>query len=99
MKFDDRFFQNLEKLCRIQFTDEEKKEMLNNMNNILKHMEELNQINTDNVQPCSYVTQQAFTNVFRKDEIGETLSRDAFLENAPDKISGMLRTPPVMKTE
>lgn len=97
IQFDDQFFQNLEKLCRIQFSAEEKKEMLKNMNNILKHMEELNEINTDNVQPCAYVSQQSFTNVLRKDAIGETLAREDFLSNAPDQIGGMIRTPPVMK--
>ena len=97
MQFDDEFFHNLEKLCRIQFTAEEKQEMLKNMKNILKHMDELNEINTDNVQPCAYVSQQALTNVFRNDEIGNTLSREDFLINAPDQIGGMIRTPPVMK--
>jgi aspartyl-tRNA(Asn)/glutamyl-tRNA(Gln) amidotransferase subunit C len=97
LQFDDHFFHNLEKLCRIQFTEEEKKDMLTNMNNILKHMEELNSINTDNVQPCSYVLQQSLSNVLRKDEIGQTLSHEDFLRNAPDQIGGMIRTPPVMK--
>lgn len=83
-------------LSRISCTEEEQKSLLENLEKILSYIELLEEIDTTNVSPCNQVIAGA-ANVMREDEIGETLPRELFLENAPAKIGGLIRVPPVIK--
>ena len=87
---------NLSKLSRIQCDENEKEDLLKNLNNIIRYMDSLNEIDTSDVKPSSHVLESIY-NVFREDEIEETLSRDLFLANAPAHIAGMIRVPIVLK--
>lgn len=91
-------FIKLTKLCRISCTDEEKVKFLKSLGNILKYIEALKEVNTDNVPPCNTVL-ETLSNVMRDDTPGAILSRDEFLANAPAHTGGMVRVPPVMKQE
>ena len=91
-------FIKLTKLCRISCTDEEKAKFLKSLGNILKYIEALQEVNTDNIPPCNTVL-DTLSNVMREDIPGEILSRDAFLANAPAHTGGMVRVPPVIKQE
>lgn len=86
----------LAKLCRIACTDEEKKVYLEQLTRVLSYAEQLNEVDTGGVEPC-YTVLEKLTSVFREDEVGETLSRESFLSNAPAHTGGMVRVPPVIK--
>lgn len=86
----------LTKLSRIRCTETEKDTLLKDLKKILKYMEQLNEIDTENVPPCSHVLAD-MVNVTREDVVGPTMPRDTFLENAPSHIGGMIRVPPVIK--
>lgn len=88
--------QELTRLCRIDCTEEEQESLLNDLEKILAYFEQLEQIDTDNVPPCNHVL-EAMSNVMREDIVGEVLNRDAFLNNAPSHVGGMIRVPPVIK--
>lgn len=88
--------QDLIQLCRIDCNEEEQEKLLNDLKNILTYIEQLNEVNTENVSPCNHVL-EGVANVMRDDVIGQTLSRDDFLANAPSQVGGMIRVPPVIK--
>lgn len=91
-------FLKLAKLCRISCTEEEKVKFLKSLDNVLKYIEALKEVNTDNIPPCNTVL-ETLSNVMRDDTPGEVLSRDAFLANAPAHTGGMVRVPPVIRQE
>lgn len=84
-------------LCRIDCTEEEQASLLKDLQKMLAYFELLNEINTENVPPCNQVI-AGVTNAMREDEVGCTLPREVFLENAPAQIGGMIRVPPILKT-
>ncbi len=98
MQFDEKELRKLAKLCRIECSEEEQKTLVQNLRNILAYVEQLNEIDTGNVEPC-YRILEGISNVMREDESGETLDRELFLANAPSHVGGMVRVPPVIKFE
>ncbi len=99
MQFDRNSLQKLQKLSRIQCTPEEEQSLLESLQNILNHFEQLNQVNTDHVEACNHVLGALHYNVMRKDETGPLLSRDEFLANSPSHVGGMIRVLPILKKE
>ena len=77
--------------------EEEEVKLLLDLQNILSYVELMNEVDTDNIKPCNHVLEEMF-NVDRADVVGEVMPREVFLANAPDKIGGMIRVPPIMKS-
>jgi aspartyl-tRNA(Asn)/glutamyl-tRNA(Gln) amidotransferase subunit C len=96
VKLDRAQIKYLTELCRIECTEEEQVNLLKDLDKILNYMEQLNEIDTTAVEPCHHVLEDV-VNVTREDAIGETLSRDVFLANAPSHIGGLIRVPTVIK--
>ena len=93
---DKNMIHYLKQLIHIHCTEDEHESLVNDLGEMLDYMEQLREVDTENVSPCHHVLEN-FTNVMREDEVGETLSREAFLKNAPSHIGGMIRVPPVIK--
>ena len=89
---------NLQKLARIALSLEEEKRLLNNLKNILLHVEKMQEVDTETVEPCSHVI-DGVDAPLRNDEPKRLIPRDEFLKNAPDHIGGMIRVPRVIKEE
>ncbi len=96
-EFNEETLEHLEKLCRIQCSPEEEQEILNTLPRILDYINQLNEVDTSETAPCSYVLQDMLKNLMRDDAVGQTLSREKFLNNAPDHVGGMIRVPTVLK--
>lgn len=86
-------------LSRIAVSPEEEESLLKDLQKILHHVEQLNELDTSQVEPCTYVNKSLSQTPLREDVVEETLTRDVFLKGAPDQIGGMLRVPPVLKPE
>lgn len=97
--FDQSTLRNLESLCRIKCKKEEEEGLLNSLKQIIHHIEQLNEINTEGVEPCSYVLKEMQRPIMREDTAGEVISNELFLSNAPDHIGKMIRVPPIIKQE
>ena len=65
--------------------------MASQLSGILEHVEHINELELDDVEPTSHVI--ALENVFRPDEPRPSLDRDEILESAPDPASGAFRVP------
>lgn len=88
--------EQLTKLSRIGCTEEEQERILLDLGKILAYVEQLHEVNTDNVAPCSHVLEGMY-NVMRDDVVGPTMPREVFLANAPSHTGGLVRVPPVIK--
>ena len=93
---DKETLKNLTKLCRIDCTEEEQEALLIDLKKILNYVEQLTEVDVTNVPPCNHVLED-IVNVTREDAIGKTLSREAFLSNAPSQVGGMIKVPTVIK--
>ncbi|MEM8728014.1 MAG: Asp-tRNA(Asn)/Glu-tRNA(Gln) amidotransferase subunit GatC [Chlamydiota bacterium] len=87
---------DLTKLCRIDCSDEDLKRLLQNLQSILGYIDQLKEVDTENVPVCNHVGEEV-TTLMREDEATESLDRNAFLENSPSHIGGMIRVPTVIR--
>lgn len=85
------------RLSRIDCSEEEQEALLRDLQKILNLFEQLQEIDTENVSPCNHVL-EGMGNVMRDDVTQEAMPREVFLSNAPSQIGGMIRVPPVMKS-
>jgi aspartyl-tRNA(Asn)/glutamyl-tRNA(Gln) amidotransferase subunit C len=79
------------KLARLKLDDEEIERMSSELSGILEHIEHINELELENVEPTTHVI--ALENVLRPDEPRPSWSRDEVLERAPDPASGAFRVP------
>jgi aspartyl-tRNA(Asn)/glutamyl-tRNA(Gln) amidotransferase subunit C len=96
---DEEMIKYLAELSRIAVSGDEKEALLKDLRKILKYVEQLNEVDTANVAPCTYVTQALKETPLRDDVPMNSLTRDAFLKDAPLFIAGMVRVPPVLKQD
>ena len=96
-KFDKETLQHLQNLCRIKCSEEENEIFVENIKKVLDYMEMLKEVDTENVKPLYQVSEGSYLPL-REDIIGDTLDRQTFLNNAPSSTAGMVRVPPIIKT-
>lgn len=87
----DETMEYLEILSQIQLTPEEKKKTAEELRQILKYMEKLETLNTDQAEPMSHV--YPIKNIFREDIITNTEDKEEMLKNAPQKKEGQYMVP------
>lgn len=88
---------NVAKLSRLEFTEEEIAKFQVDLNNILKYVDELSEVDTDGVVPM--VQANHLGNRFREDEVKPSLTQEESMKNSPVKIDGMLVVPKVVGGE
>jgi len=81
-------------LARLEFNDEAKTEIINDMNRMLKFVDKLNELDTEGQEPLIYMTDAV--NVMREDEIEQTITQHEALKNAPKKDSDYFKVPKVI---
>lgn len=62
---------------------------------VLEHVERLNELDTDDIEPTSYILEQQ--NVVRVDTPGPVWPREEMLANAPEKEQGYFAVPKVVE--
>lgn len=97
-QFNDKELLKLTKLARISCTKEEQASLLEKLTRILSYIEQLNELDTAETQPCNHILPTVHS-VLRDDLITECLSREEFLQNSPSHVGGMIRVPPVLNKE
>ncbi len=93
-KIDIKTVDEIAHLARLEFNDEAKGEILNDMNRMLAFVDKLNELNTDNVEPLIYMTEER--SVLREDEVKVTVTQQEALKNAPKKDSDYFKVPKVI---
>ena len=95
MKLNTNTINKIAKLARIRLSEKEANEFLKDINSILDWVEQLNEVNTDNVEPLTNISSSALTK--RKDEAQDMNSSDEILQNSPDKLEGYFAVPKVVE--
>ncbi|HEX4877850.1 MAG TPA: Asp-tRNA(Asn)/Glu-tRNA(Gln) amidotransferase subunit GatC [Chitinophagaceae bacterium] len=94
MIVNDAVVDKLAHLSRLQFNDIEKKEIKNDLQNMISFVEKLNELNLDGTEPLLFMSEEE--NVFREDEIKGSVSRDEALKNAPLHDKQFFKVPKVI---
>lgn len=81
-------------LARLKFSNDELENFTPQMNEILSYMDKLNELDTENIKPLSHPVEQS--NVFREDELKDSISTEDALKNAPDKTEQHFKVPKVI---
>lgn len=94
MKIDETLIDRLAVLSKLEFNATDKAEIQKNLNNILKLVEKLQEVDTEGVEPLVYMNEDI--DVFREDKVIETITKQEALKNAPSKDSDYIKVPKVI---
>ena len=81
-------------LARLKMDEAELVSMQEKLSSVLEHIEVLNELDTDAISPTAQVIN--LSNVWRDDEVTESLSQDAALKNAAESRDGFFAVSSVM---
>ena len=95
MKIDKNTINKIARLSRIKLEDKESEDYIKDLNHILDWVEQLNEVNTDNVEPLSNISSSTLPK--REDDSKDTNTSEEILENAPDKLEGFFAVPKVVE--
>jgi len=94
MKIDNDTVDKIAHLARLEFENDAKAQMINDMNNMLSFIDKLNELDTSAVEPLIYVSEER--NVLRADEVKHEITQQDALKNAPKKDSDYFKVPKVI---
>lgn len=83
------------KLANLPLSDEEKKKFEKQLSSILEYVEQLDKVDTKNVEPTSQVT--GLENVTREDIVKPSLSQEEALANTKQKHNGLFKVPAILE--
>ncbi|MBQ3665657.1 MAG: Asp-tRNA(Asn)/Glu-tRNA(Gln) amidotransferase subunit GatC [Lachnospiraceae bacterium] len=78
-------------LAKLELNDAEKEKAKQDMTSMLDYIDQLNELDTTDVEPMSHVF--PVNNVFREDIVTNTDDRENILKNAPEQKNGMFNVP------
>jgi len=81
-------------LSRLKLSDEETARFAQQLGNVLKYVEQLDEVAVDGVEPLVHAVE--ICNVLRDDVQAESLPRDKALSNAPKSDGKYFLVPPIL---
>jgi len=94
MEITDKTIDKLADLARLKFEGAKKETIKKDLDRMLAFVDKLNELDTEGVEPLVYMTDEPL--VLRKDEVGEELSQEEALKNAPSRDSDYFKVPKVL---
>ena len=82
-------------LARLEFSDEELEKFTGQLGGILEHIEDLNELDTDNIEPTSHVLE--LSTPLREDKVRQLITVEEALANAPETNDGFFVVPKVIE--
>lgn len=95
MKISEEKVDQLAHLARLEFKGEQKEAIKADLERIIAFCEKLKEVDTEGIAPLIYLNEEG--NRLRTDEVGEMLTQDEALKNAPDADSDYFRVPKVIR--
>lgn len=95
MEVNKELILKLENLARLELSDEERNHIQHDLGNILKMVDKLNELDTTNVEPLVYISEEE--NVLREDVVLNEVSNEAALRNAPTSQPPYFKVPKMIK--
>lgn len=85
--------EHVAKLARLELDEDEKVKFSKQLGDILKYVEQMNKVDTSNVEPMSHAI--PVVNVMREDKVVTEQTKDELMANAPAKEDGFFRVPKI----
>lgn len=85
--------EHVAKLARLELTEDEKIKFSKQLGDILKYVEQMNEVDTTGVEPMSHAI--PVVNVFREDVVVQEQTKEELMANAPSKEDGFFRVPKI----
>ena len=82
-------------LARLSLTEEKVIQFQKQLDDMIGFAGKLDELNTDNIQPTSYVGE--VKNVLREDVSQTTITQEELLQNAPRHQNGQVRVPSIFE--
>jgi aspartyl-tRNA(Asn)/glutamyl-tRNA(Gln) amidotransferase subunit C len=83
------------KLARLDLTEAEIEEFTGQLGAVLAYVEKMNELDTDQVEPLAHCL--PITNVFRADQVCESLGTEKTLANAPQRDGPFFKVPKILE--
>ncbi len=87
--------EHVAQLARMALTSQDLERVGTELNRILEHFNRLQELETEDVAPTSHAI--PMTNVFREDQVGESLSVEDVVENAPERSDEFFKVPRIVE--
>lgn len=84
-------------LARLKLSEAEVADYTAKLGSILEYVESLNEVETEDVEPMVHAVE--LSNVFRRDEVVPSLTREAALSNAPKTDGQFFLVPQILDAE
>lgn len=94
MSVNNKQVEQIAKLARLKFDENEIENLTKDMNKILDYMDQLNELDTDNIEPLSHPLD--LSNVMREDNLKESISREEVFKNTPSHNEEFFKVPKVI---
>ncbi len=85
--------EHVARLARLNLTEEEKVRFSKQLGDILKYMEQLNEVDTTGVEPMNHPID--FSNVMREDIVRYDCTREELMANAPEVEQDYFKVPKI----
>lgn len=95
MHIDRDLILKLENLAKLELTEKERLQLTGDLNDILKMVGKLNELDTEGVEPLVYLNEE--NRPLREDEVKNQVSQQAALSNAPERDEQYFKVPKVIK--
>ena len=95
MSIDKDTVKHISKLSRISVNDKKVDSLPKDLSSIIRFIEKLNKLNTDNVKPLTSIIDASLKS--RKDEIRDGKIRDQILKNSPENNDEFFVVPKVIE--
>lgn len=82
-------------LSRLNFSEQEKENLVDDLNQILNYMEKLNELHTENVDII--VNPYYIENKFREDEVQQSMNLESIIENSPQNLEEYVVVPKIIE--
>ncbi len=94
MAIDNNTVDKIATLAKLEFNDNAKEEIKEDLNKMLHFVDKLNELDTDNVEPLIYMLDEE--QVLREDDVKGHVTQKEALKNAPDADSDYFKVPKVI---
>ena len=95
MEVNDLLIDNLAKLSHLSFSEQEKKEIKADLQEMISFIEKLKEVDTEGVEPLLHMSTNI--NVLRDDVAQGSVSREEAVKNAPETDGTYFKVPKVIK--
>ncbi len=95
IRIDKEAVDKIAHLARLEFDNESKEQIIKDMNNMLAFVDKLNEIDTSNIEPLIYMSDEV--NALREDEVIQEITQAEALKNAAKHDSDYFKVPKMIE--